>query len=186
MAKIDGIIYTPRPDGEAVQDLENGVIPPEIREAMALPDHNLPAVQTLRKKIQQLTAKIIEANNLDPSAYTPEIHIGADQKMNAMIAPSAKKPLLVVTAGLLSEVRSEDELAGVIAHELGHKLLRDKANGVQNGGTSKKNGGASKAEELGADVVAVKLLEDAGFNPRGLITLTERLGEENFQINYPH
>jgi hypothetical protein len=175
MVRATDVIYTPRSDEEVFRDLEKGIISPETRESLELADDQSPAVKALKAKIESIAGRLIQANGLDSDTYTPDVYISADKAMNAMIVPSAQRPLLIVTVGLLKEVRSEDELAGVIAHELGHKLLREKANGTH-------NGGASKVEEIGADVIAVKLLEDAGYNLRGLITLSERFGEEHFRI----
>lgn len=150
-------------------------MPPEIWEVKALLDDDQPAIRTFQQKLTNITRKLIERNNLDPEIFMPKIYISADGTINAMIAPSAKPPVLIVTLGLLNGARSEDELAGIISHELGHGFLREKANGT-------KITRATKVEELSADVVAVKFLEDAGYNPRGLIDIVKRFGEGSFQI----
>ncbi|MFZ4761931.1 MAG: M48 family metalloprotease [Alphaproteobacteria bacterium] len=175
MIKASDIIYTPRPDAKIKEVLQQGIMPPEIREAMALADDHLPAVQALKRKIGQIAEKIITGNNLDPETYMPDIYISTDDKLNAMIVSSAQRPILILTIGLLRETRTEDELAGVIGHEFGHRYIKQKAKAAH-------NNGHSKVEELGADVVAVKFLEDSGFNPKGIISFIQRVGEENFRI----
>jgi Zn-dependent protease with chaperone function len=56
------------------------------------------------------------------SPYRLRIEVGDSSELNAMALPGG---LIVVTQGLLDSVESENELAFVIAHELGHFQQRD-------------------------------------------------------------
>lgn len=165
------VAYTPRADAEVLADLMQGIVSQETAESLRLanPDTS-PAAARLKTDIQAIVTRLIERNNLDPKIYTPEVVISTQTHANAMISPNGEKSILMVTAGLLLSVRTEDELAGVIAHELAHRFLRQKANGAQ-------QGEASKVEESLADITSLKFLEEAGYNPHAPIDLAHRMGE---------
>ena len=104
---------------------------------------------------------------------------------------SGKKYSVHVTRGLLKILNSEEEIAGILAHEMGHVKLGHYDKGVkrnagwtllglvlgQAGGLAQAAGtlgmnlaekGFSRGQEVEADDYGTELLKRAGYNPMGL------------------
>ena len=122
--------------------------------------------------------------------------------VNAFALPGG---FVYVTRGLLEAAGRESELAGVLAHEIAHIVARHHASKIRRselaalgftlaagpvvgGGISgiamRKGGRAgvrglfqrfSREDEREADRLAAKNLYDAGYDPRGMVSLFERL-----------
>jgi len=121
--------------------------------------------------------------------------------VNAVGAPSG---FVAVTTGLLRAVRSEDELAAVLAHEVAHVQLghtmqpveaarkQEQLTGVLLEGTSDLvhaffgkvvsagtdfvlDRGFGKKNELAADALAARILAEAGYDPGALSAFLGRL-----------
>jgi len=121
--------------------------------------------------------------------------------VNAVGSPGG---FVVVTTGLLRAARSEDELAAVLAHEVAHVQLghtmqpveaarrQERLTGVLLEGTSDVvhaffgkvvsagtdfvlDRGFGKANELGADALAARILAEAGYDPGALAAFLGRL-----------
>jgi Zn-dependent protease with chaperone function len=71
-------------------------------------------------RVEALTARL--ARHYPESPYSFRVEIDDSDQPNAMAFPGG---LIVVTTGLLDQVRTENELAFVLAHELGHFRNRD-------------------------------------------------------------
>jgi predicted Zn-dependent protease len=111
---------------------------------------------------------------------------------NAFAAPGGQ---LVLTRGLVQTATSSDEVAGVLAHEIGHALelhpetglIRAMAMGfaaelVFAGSSSTANIGLlltqlrySRAAEREADAHAIRILKNAGISPKGFGDFFERV-----------
>ena len=131
------------------------------------------------------------------------------RSINAFAVPSG---YIFVTTGLIKTASNEDELAGALAHEVNHVVLKHPTNSISD---AQKNEavsnlikfGAGKAmssdkalanltglfgniidevnksvlngydaqKEKEADLASVKLLIDAGYNPRGLSSMLRKL-----------
>lgn len=124
----------------------------------------------------------------------------ADNEPNAFALPGGK---VGVYTGIFSVARNQDQLAGVIAHEIGHVLSRHhderitRQMGAQaivgvagaaagNYGQLVSQGGSilaqtgfllpgSRAQETEADVVGQQLMARAGFDPRGAVSLWQNM-----------
>lgn len=123
------------------------------------------------------------------------------EEVNAFALPGG---FIYVTRGLLDLAESESELAGALAHEIAHVAARHHASrirrnqlvslgfsvagpaiggglkmvGVRRAGQSTVQGlfqRFSRDDEREADRLAAKNLYRAGYDPRGLLTLLERL-----------
>ena len=70
--------------------------------------------------VESITDRL--ARHYPESPYSFRIEIDDSPEPNAMAFPGG---LIVVTSGLLDEVRTENELAFVLAHEIGHFRNRD-------------------------------------------------------------
>ncbi|WP_424940988.1 M48 family metallopeptidase [Aliiroseovarius sp. S253] len=139
---------------------------------------------------------------LNPDAdlpYDVQIHILDHPMVNAFALPGGR---LVFFRGLLEEADNPDEVAAVLAHEIGHVVYRDPTRdalrsagslgvlgllfGDFAGGTVALfianqliNASYSQAAEARADDYAHDLLEKANISPVALGTFFERLHEEH-------
>ena len=66
---------------------------------------------------------------------------------------------VVVTMGMYQDFCNEDELASLLAHEVGHIVMNKR------GGWAKQNLEECREEEYKADQLAVELTEKAGYDP---------------------
>lgn len=141
-------------------------------------------------------------SRLNPQAdlpYDVQIHILDHPMVNAFALPGGR---LVFFRGLLEEAANPDEVAAVLAHEIGHVVYRDPTRdalrsagslgvlgllfGDFAGGTVALfianqliNASYSQAAETRADDYAHGLLEKANISPVALGTFFERLHEEH-------
>jgi predicted Zn-dependent protease len=79
--------------------------------------------------VQQVGQSIVQANNLaQKTQYQYRFHLLADdQTINAFALPGGQ---VFITQGLLKNLTSEAQLAGVLAHEVGHVVGRHSAEQV--------------------------------------------------------
>jgi predicted Zn-dependent protease len=136
-----------------------------------------------------------------PSGGSPVVIVLDTQKVNAYAAPSG---YVMITRGLLTKLGDESELAGVLAHEIGHvaeqhglKNVKDSAlanvaidatamaaRKRQLGDVFKQVVGPfldsaySQGQEKQADVDAVRLTAAAGYDPQGYVRALQRLQAE--------
>lgn len=134
---------------------------------------------------------------LDDSSFTFHVTVLDDPSINAFALPGG---YVFVNEGLLSRAESGEELAGVLAHEISHVVLRHGVErilqsagrrlliglvfGVSDAGTLLHYGGElrelsfGRDQESAADAMGHTLLRKAGISPRGLATFFERLDRE--------
>jgi len=77
--------------------------------------------------------------------------------------------LIEATTGLIDFVRGPDELAAVLAHELGHVILNHRAR------IGRVSRGESRVEELEADRLGVRLADRAGYRPEAALEFWQRM-----------
>ncbi|HKS05843.1 MAG TPA: M48 family metallopeptidase [Gemmatimonadaceae bacterium] len=122
--------------------------------------------------------------------YTYRVSIVDDKMVNALAAPGG---YIVVFRGLLESAQSADEVAGVLAHEMQHVVLRHSTRQVLREVPFKLIGAAigesaaidivttvgayryGRADERAADREGLRTLRAAGISPNGLIAFFERL-----------
>ena len=131
--------------------------------------------------------------------YEFTVIVSDDPMINAYAAPGGH---IVILRGLLEFARGPDEVAGVLAHEMGHVVERHATEGLVRAlglalvievligdasGLIGVMGGAgalllelsfSREDESAADAVALAVLEQADISPRGLADFLARLDEE--------
>ena len=78
-----------------------------------------------KQYLADLLASLEESGS--PSYIPPTIHIQPSEVSNAAIFPGGH---ILITTTLLKEAESENELAFVLAHELGHHVARDHLKGL--------------------------------------------------------
>jgi predicted Zn-dependent protease len=79
--------------------------------------------------VQQIGQSLVRANGLDQKTeYRYQFHLLADdQTINAFALPGGQ---VFITMGLLKNLKTEAQLAGVLAHEVGHVVARHSAEQV--------------------------------------------------------
>lgn len=109
------------------------------------------------------------------TACASRVHLARSGQRNAY----ADGRHVFLTTGLLARLRSDDELAFVIAHEMAHNVLRHAA--ILRGGDGQREPGMSRpplalveATERAADTLAGEIMLDAGYDPVGGAALLER------------
>ena len=138
---------------------------------------------------------------------TYHFYIVDSPAMNAFALPGGH---VYVNRGLIERTRNVSELAGILAHEIGHVAARHGAENLQRQMRTRSMastmyqlilgrkplldqealdlGGAlwqaqnSRADEAEADQLAVGYLVRTGVNPRGMLTLFTTLWEEEQQV----
>ena len=140
--------------------------------------------------LEALTRRLAPAE----SAYRFRVHVVSLEMVNAFALPGGQ---IVLTRGFLRFVESPDEVAGVLAHEIGHVVRRHTTSaviealglaflfGVMLGdpGTAAIGSageilvglGFRREAEMEADASAIELLERAGMSTRGLADFFDRL-----------
>ena len=83
---------------------------------------------TLNQRLELLLVHLPKDSPL--RQYQFHVHLADSDEVNAIALPGGN---IVVFAGLLKEVQSENELAMVLAHELGHFAHRDHLRGLGRG-----------------------------------------------------
>lgn len=169
---------------------------------MARQHGGLHADRSLQDMVDRIGAKLVQSNpELNQSPYSFEFHLLADpQTVNAFALPGGQ---IFITYGLMRLLKSEDEIAGVLGHEAGHVVGRHSneqmakaqlsqglvgavvmAGGEDYGATAGqlaqfvsqlKNTAYSRDDEIESDVLGVRFLRKAGYDPRAMIAVMKVL-----------
>ncbi|MEE4001609.1 M48 family metalloprotease [Tenacibaculum sp. FZY0031] len=145
--------------------------------------------------VDKVGSRLVNNTVAKKSGYQFDFHLLRDEKtINAFALPGGQ---VFITHALFSQLKNEDQLAGVLGHEIGHVLgkhsneritdanfwklltmgasvgadLGELANNIGQQ-TLLKNG---RGDELESDELGVKLMVDAGYNPENLIGVMEIL-----------
>jgi beta-barrel assembly-enhancing protease len=158
--------------------------------------------QNVQLFIKKIGSRLVKAAGLETSPYRFEFHVLADpQTINAFALPGGQ---IFITVGLLKRLELEDQIAGVLGHEIGHVVNRHSAQqmakqgmwqGIVQGvavGTSGggMNGGQiaqmvsqmvnlkyGREDELESDKFGLHYMKDAGFKPKEMIKVMKILEE---------
>jgi Zn-dependent protease with chaperone function len=159
-----------------------------------------------RRSLDKLVRRLDVAAN---SPYHPRVDVVRRKQANAFALPGGH---VYVFEGLLAKSQTPDELAGVIAHEIGHVVHRDGTRAVlQSAGLSFLfgmllgdfvGGGAvviaaktalsssySRHAEAAADAYSVRLMQKVDGDPKALGAILSRIAsanEEGFELLRDH
>lgn len=146
--------------------------------------------------VENVTRRLTEP--LHDSPYRFDVTVVRNETVNAMALPGG---WVIVYTGLLKQADSPEEVAGVLAHELSHVVLRHGMESmVQSAGLmtmvmvvlGNQQGAIGALERLGiqitsltfsreketaADLHGLHLLDEAHISPAGLIAFFERLAK---------
>lgn len=157
-------------------------------------------VDRVGQKLVAHTDKLV-LPGMAPIDYPFEFHLLADERtVNAFALPGGQ---IFITAALFNQFENEDQLAGVLGHEVGHVIAKHSneqmtkggflqgigtAAGVLAGGedlysTQQVSGFVShvlttkygRSDELESDEIGAKLMYHAGYDPREILGVMEIL-----------
>ena len=155
--------------------------------------------QQLQELVDKVGKKLVTFSLANETPYQYEFHLLRDPNtINAFALPGGQ---VFITFGMLEKLSNEDQLAGVLGHEIGHVLGRhsaeriakqDLTSGIVNGVLIGTDGNMSAAQtaalignvinmkygredELESDILGVKIMIDAGYNPEEMIAVMEIL-----------
>ncbi len=134
------------------------------------------------------------------------IHLEDKEEPHAWVSFSLNKYSVHATTGLLSTLNDENELAGVLSHEIGHiklghykdtltrnvlwallyKVIGDqKVGGVSltGAGLSLAEAGFSREQEIEADDFGVRLAAKAGYDPWGLYNSFQTMKKAGYETS---
>ena len=164
--------------------------------------HNDQKLQTI---IDDVGKKLLTNNISKKTPYKFEFHLLANETtINAYALPGGQ---IFLTYGLLVHLKNEDQIAGVLGHEIGHVLGRHSAEKIskcefwQSIATSTslypktynltnedkkipllKNG---LEDELESDELAVLFMINAGYNPKEMVNVMQILKQTSHNHNTP-
>ncbi|MCC4214267.1 M48 family metalloprotease [Leeuwenhoekiella parthenopeia] len=168
--------------------------------------------QQLQNMVDRVGKKLVDNTIARETPYQYEFHLLRDPKtVNAFALPGGQ---IFITYALLERLSTEDQLAGILGHEIGHvvgrhsaeriaqsELANTVATGAQVGADAGmlasqlgqtlllKNG---RGDELESDDLGVKFMLEAGYDPEALIEVMQILKEASggqrvpeFQSSHP-
>jgi len=176
---------------------------PEMAEQFGGLDPD-PSVQA---DVAAVGQKVVEQSVARGTDYQFSFHVLRDpETINAFALPGGP---VFITRGLLQKLENEAELAGVLGHETGHVIARHSAaqisksrlaqglvTAVGAAGSDDGSGGQHAAQvaavvaqmvqlrygrgdEIQADTLGVRLMSEAGYDPRALIEVMRILEESS-------
>ena len=156
--------------------------------AMAQRYGGLSSDQQAQRHVDRICHDLVEKTDVKSTPYEFDCHLLADERTAGAFALPGGQVFL--TSGLLAKLRTDGELAGVLAHEIGHVVARHAAEHLAgsrivlarydpNDPASRRNPAVtalvgqlthlrfSQRDELEAGRIGVRLMSEAGYDPRG-------------------
>src|SRR5438128_2086651 len=182
------------------QDIDMG------RESAKQAEMQLPILNDRQASIYIDTLGKRLASHAPGEKYPYQFKIVNDTAINAFALPGG---FIYVNRGAIDAADSENQIAGVIAHEIGHVVLRHGTNQVSKaylaqaplailGGVLGSNSIGSVLGQLGvgfglnslflkysrdaesqADLMGTQILHDSGYDPKGMVEFFEKIQAES-------
>ena len=155
--------------------------------------------QEAQDLVDKIGKKLVNSSVAKETPYQYDFHLLRDpETVNAFALPGGQ---VFITYGLFKRLQNEDQLAGVIGHEIGHVVARhsaeriakqDLTQGIVTGVMAGTDVGAGqmaamvanvinmkygRQDELQSDELGVKYMIDAGYNPYEFIEVMRILDE---------
>ncbi len=154
----------------------------------------------VQEYVSLIGSKIVQNSDASRTPYQYQFSVLADANtVNAFALPGGQ---IFITIGLLKRLENEDQVAGVLAHEIGHVVARHSAEQMAKNDLTQRLVGAagvvggdvtsaqyaaylgnminlkySRGDELEADNLGVKFMVETGYDPHNLIRVMQILDE---------
>jgi predicted Zn-dependent protease len=155
--------------------------------------------QRAQAQVKEIGQRLVSGTIASKAPYKFDFHLLADdQVVNAFALPGGQ---CFITAALFSKLKSEDQFAGVMGHEIGHVIHRHGAQRMASQGFIQGliqsvmigSGGSGSAaqianmvgqmsslkygrdQELQSDEFGVRIMTEAGYNPNELLGVMDIL-----------
>jgi beta-barrel assembly-enhancing protease len=151
-----------------------------------------------REVVRRVGERIVAQSVAARSPYKYSFYLLADRRtVNAFALPGGQ---IFITEALLALLEREDELAGVLGHEVGHVIARHSAERLAKEQLTQSLIGAvavgsgsfdaaqlahlagslinmkyGREDELESDELGLRLMREAGYDPRAMITVMQKL-----------
>ena len=147
----------------------------------------------VQNKVKAIGQKLVSAADTNLSLYKFDFHVLADSHIvNAFAIPGGQ---IFITIGLLKKLKTDDEIAGILGHEMGH-IIGGHAKAIsQEDYTSKEIAGyvtkliklRYNDDEQESDDFAVKYMFKAGYKPSEFLETMKRLRKDSgFTSKHPN
>jgi len=169
---------------------------PQMASQMGGVSRNAQAVALVQRVGEGLVRQSVAAK----SPYKFSFHVLADPKtVNAFALPGGP---VFITEGLLRLLKTEAELAGVLGHEIGHVIARHSSEHLAKQQLTQGLLGAlvvgsgdyttaqigqvvgnminmsyGRDDELESDALGIRIMAEAGYDPRGMLRVMEVLAK---------
>ncbi len=156
--------------------------------------------QKMQNIVKAVGTKIVRNSVAKKSPYPYQFHLLADPNtINAFALPGGQ---VFITYALFSKLESEDQLAGVLGHEIGHVIARHSAERIADQALTEGLTGAvvvatgtqqsaqmaqmvsnminmkyGRGQELQSDELGVRFMLEAGYDPEGMTGVMKILEE---------
>jgi len=157
--------------------------------------------QQAQELVDRVGQKLVRESVAGQTEWQFDFHLLADPRVvNAFALPGGQ---IFITAALFNRFTTEGELAGVLGHEIGHVVARHSAQRMAKqeltqgvtGAVVVASGSSNEAmlanavaqlvnmkygrdDELQSDQLGVRIMADAGYDPRAMISVQEILAQE--------
>jgi beta-barrel assembly-enhancing protease len=192
-----------------------------VPEMAAQMGGEIPASDPRAQEVKKIGQEIVQNSQAHKGPWRFQFHLLADTKtINAFALPGGQ---IFITLALLNDLQTEAQLAGVLAHEVGHVIQRHAAVQMAKGqlgqmlvvatgiGASDSSGGGSqmaaiasmvnkmtqlrygRQDELEADEWGLRLMTEAGYNPKAMLQVMSILekaspggGQPEMMLTHPY
>lgn len=158
--------------------------------------------------VKQVGEKVVKNSDAVKTNYPFQFYVLSDNRtVNAFALPGGP---IFITEALLTRLQNEDQLAGVLGHEVGHVIARHSAEQMSKQELTQGIAGAAgvaagdmnsayyaqvvanmvnmkygREDELESDELGVRFMLQAGYNPEALIGVMDILEEASGGSNVP-
>ena len=170
----------------------------QSRQEMAARHGGLDASEPDQRLVDKIGNDLVERTVAQQTPYRYEFHLLADPNtVNAFALPGGQ---IFITRALYTRLQDEDQLAGVLGHEIGHVVARHSAERISQQrlaegltgaaviGTGSYSGGQlasvianvvtmsyGREQELESDELGVRFMIEAGYEPEALVGVMDIL-----------
>jgi predicted Zn-dependent protease len=150
------------------------------------------------ERVRQIGQRVVQRSSASKTPYKYDFYVLADRRtVNAFALPGGQ---IFITEALLGLLNNEDEVGAVLGHEVGHVLARHSAEQLAKQQLTQQIIGAvvigsgsydaaqlahlagslinmkyGREDELEADSLGLRLVREAGYDPRAMITVMQVL-----------